>query len=208
VGGDIYKAEQFAAAAQDLIKEIDQTPKCGWVLDLRSNQGGNMWPMLAGIGPVLGEGKVGGFADAVTGLEQSWTYKGGEALLAGQSIVSVIPAYELKRPMPPVAVLTSELTASSGEAVTIAFRNRPEARSFGGPTAGVPTVNTGEVLSDGAVIILTVGVMADRTGQTYEYRIMPDQQVEIDWGALGTDSDLVITAARKWLEDQPACAGR
>jgi len=37
----------------------DRDDLIGWIVDLRGNGGGNMWPMLAGVGPVLGEGVVG-----------------------------------------------------------------------------------------------------------------------------------------------------
>ncbi|MGV9658891.1 S41 family peptidase [Streptomyces koyangensis] len=57
--------------------------------------------------------------------------------------------------MPPVAVLTGPRTASAGEAVAIAFRERPDTRTFGDPTSGVPTANAPYPLSDGALVVLT-----------------------------------------------------
>lgn len=51
----------FAERLQSLLRELDATVPCGWIVDLRENTGGNIWPMLAGIGPVLGEGVVGAF---------------------------------------------------------------------------------------------------------------------------------------------------
>jgi C-terminal processing protease CtpA/Prc len=35
---------------------MDQGNLAGWIVDLRNNGGGNMWPMLTGIGSILGEG--------------------------------------------------------------------------------------------------------------------------------------------------------
>ena len=48
---------------QDQIKIMDHPYNIGWIVDLRGNGGGNMWPMLAGIGPILGEGIAGYFID-------------------------------------------------------------------------------------------------------------------------------------------------
>src|SRR5437899_12878929 len=48
------------------------------------------------------------------------------------------------------AVLTDESTASVGEAVAVAFIGRSNTRSFGQPTAGVPTGNVVYHLADGA----------------------------------------------------------
>ncbi len=46
----------YATKLQGIIADLDKAHPAGWVVDLRGNVGGNMWPMLAGIGPVLGEG--------------------------------------------------------------------------------------------------------------------------------------------------------
>jgi carboxyl-terminal processing protease len=36
----------------------------GWIIDLRGNFGGNMWPMLLSLEPILGNGTFGYFIDA------------------------------------------------------------------------------------------------------------------------------------------------
>jgi hypothetical protein len=83
-------------------------------------------------------------------------------------------------------VLTSRLTGSSGEGVVMAFRGRPDSRSFGEPTAGVPTGNAGYPLSDRAELYLTEGIGVDRTGATYQARIQPDPPVATDWTRYGS----------------------
>lgn len=70
--------------------------------------------------------------------------------------------------MLPVAVLTDSQTASSGQAIVAAFKGRPHTCSFGPPTYGVPTANQEEQLSDGALMVLTLAVDADRTGHRYD----------------------------------------
>src|SRR6266852_3501529 len=47
---------RFETNLQRIVADLDRQHPAGWVVDLRGNVGGNMWPMLAGIGPVLGEG--------------------------------------------------------------------------------------------------------------------------------------------------------
>ena len=44
-----------------------------------------MWPMIAGLGPVLGEGLLGFFI-APTGRTTSWEYRGG-ASYSGASLL-------------------------------------------------------------------------------------------------------------------------
>lgn len=194
---------RYATTVQQAIRGADVSPMRGWIVDLRLNGGGNMYPMLAGVGPVLGAGEVGGFVDA-HGNRTWFAYRDGVASLNGKALGTVdIAPYTLQRPMPPVAVLTSEGAASSGEAIVVAFRGRPATRSFGAPTAGVPTANAAKELSDGAYINLTQALDFDRTGQTYNAPIPPDQAVTMDWSLLDTDRDPVIVAARDWLRSQP-----
>lgn len=189
--------ESYAAIAQQFIRDLDSKNPCGWIVDLSENFGGNMWPMLAGIGPVLGEGLAGYFVDA-DGVKTPWYYEDGKSKL-GDTIVAQIKgkAYRLKASQPPVAVLTSSRTASSGEAVVVAFRGRPNARSFGGATYGVPTGLEGFTLNDGAMLRLTTVLQTDRNGKLYGESILPDEQ--------NPSPSTALKAATEWLLKQPAC---
>ena len=160
--------------------------------------------MLAGVGPILGEGVAGSFVDP-DGVQQAWGYYNGQAQLAGSTIIGAESPYHLKHPLPPVAVLTGPVTASSGEAITVAFRGRPHTRSFGEPSAGVPTDNDEFPLSDGALLVLTVAIDADRTGQTYDTAIAPDQPVPVDLSQIGTTADRGVQVASTWLHKQAGC---
>lgn len=196
--------DQFAANIVQTIRAVDQTPTCGWVVDLRDNRGGNMWPMLAGLGPLFGEGQLGAFAYP-SGREEHWLYRDGQVLL-GDQVRAQGPVYHLARPHPPVAVLTDRYTASSGEAVAIAFRGRPNTRSFGEPTAGTPTANDVKVMPDGAWLGVTEARMADRTGRAYDAPLAPDQPVEGFWTFASPEEDRTLQAALTWLRQQPECA--
>nr|WP_290931382.1 S41 family peptidase [Haliscomenobacter sp.] len=105
--------------------------------------------------------------------------------------------YKFQQKFPPVAVLTGPQTASSGEVVTVAFRKRPNTRSFGEPTAGLSTANQDYALRDSAMILLTVSIYADRE-KTFGTQITPDEQI------VGVDDaelkDPVIEAAKRWLD--------
>ena len=180
-------------------------PPCGWIVDLRLNTGGNMYPMIAGIGPVLGEGLAGRFVPP-DGRVSLWYYRAGAAAIGNRPLVTATTPYVLRRPDVPVAVLYGELTASSGEAVAISFRSLPNARSFGTETRGLSTANTGFRLSDGALLNLTTAVMADRTGRVYGGRLVPDEPVPASGRPVPGEVDATVEAARRWLAAQPACA--
>lgn len=195
------QADEHATRIQQIVRALDAGAPCGWIVDLRENTGGSLWPMLAGVGPILGEGRLGASVGPGGG-QVDWSYVDGQARL-GDAVQTEVegPAYHLAEPLSPVAVLIGPSTMSSGEALAIAFRGRPNTRSFGHLTAGLST-GTGEfVLSDGAWMMLAVCASADRTGQVYERWIQPDQVVT----QRGTEGDPPLQAAIGWLLDQPAC---
>lgn len=199
---------KYATAIQQLIRELDAQEPCGWIVDLREDTGGSMWPMLAGLGPILGEGKAGAFVDP-DGYKEDWFYQDGQALEGDQVVAKVNgPAYELKAASPPVAVLTGVYTASAGEAIAVAFRGRPLTRSFGLYTFGFSTANGVFRLSDGAWITLTTSVYADRTGQTYGDRIYPDELVDDVRKFTFIMDEAIPQPAIDWLKSQPACTAQ
>ena len=76
----------------------------------------------------------------------------------------------------PIAILTDEWTASSGEAVLVAFRGMENVRTFGAATAGYVSVNTVYQLYDGVQLWLTIAAdVAPRTSEVFcEDPISPD----------------------------------
>ena len=72
-------------------------------------------------------------------MENVWEYRDGASWDNGVAQRRVDAPYRLRRDRPRVAVLTDGGVASSGEATVIAFRGRPDSRSFGAPTCGVST---------------------------------------------------------------------
>lgn len=198
----------YATLVQQLIRDVDAQAPCGWIVDLRENTGGNMWPMLAGIGPILGEGVAGAFVDP-EGLQEAWSYANGQAFIDDEVQAQVDgPVYALRAADPPVAVLTGINTASSGEAVAIAFRGRPLTRSFGHYTNGLTTANQGFPLNDGAWMILTSAVMADRTGQAYGEEVHPDEIVDDVRQFTMLMDEAIPRPAIDWLLAQPACTAQ
>jgi len=186
VPGVVGGGESFDRDAVAAIREVDRAPICGWVVDLRRNVGGNMWPMLHAVRPILGEGNP-------------FTYRYGKGPWSQE------PVYPLRQPNPAIAVLTSRLTVSSGELLTVAFRGPSATRTFGEATSGLSTSNMNYPLVDGAMLVVTTSRAADRTGRVYDGPIQPDQPVEIDWTRIGTGDDPVIRVASSWLQEQTQC---
>lgn len=202
-----YGWDLYPTLAQRIIREVDQAGTCGWILDFRRNYTGDLWSYIAAMGPILGEGEVGGFV-YLDGTRDSWRYIDGKVFWGrNQRDEDLVegPIYKVKHPMLPVALLTSHATMAAGELAVIAFEGRPHVRIFGETTAGNPFLAFSTGLSDGAVIQVSSAFSMDRTGRIYKDSVEPDQPVATDWKKFGTEEDPVITAAQDWLLGQPAC---
>jgi C-terminal processing protease CtpA/Prc len=174
----------YQEAIQTFLKTADAGDACGWVIDLRQHSGGDMWPGMRGLAPLLGPGSHGAFITA----------QGAKPWAPGTALSKDV----LKKPDAPVAVLLGPKTGSSGEMMAIAFAGRPATRSFGQPTAGFTTANGPVVLSDRAVLVLTTAHVADRLGRRYDGPMTPDEP---------TTPDATEAAAMAWLARQ-GCAAR
>jgi C-terminal processing protease CtpA/Prc len=194
-GGDPTAARNFATSAHEQLSTTMDRAGCGWIVDLRNNGGGNMWPMLAGLRPFLGDEPLGTFVSRES-TSPPWR--------AGQAVGVEPPASLRVLEHAWVAVLTGPRTASSGEAVAISFKGRPRTRSFGQPTNGLSSANGTFPLPDGATILLTTAIEADRTGKRYGEKVDPDEIVAAPTPTPGATpanptEDATITAATAWL---------
>ena len=199
-GFDQEKANAYARAAHAKLKAVDSPEICRWVVDLRRNNGGNLWPMLAAIGPILGNGFAGRFITASDSRE--WGYDKGAIWFGDEwhrGVNADPESYALYNEYPLVAVLTSGQTASAGEAAAVAFRGRPDARSFGRPTYGVSTSNSTIELSDSSMLVLTSARYGDRLGRLYGSKLQPDTPVNADRND-DPAQDPTVHAALRWLK--------
>jgi carboxyl-terminal processing protease len=192
----------YAADVRRILTDLSAQNAKGWIVDLRGNTGGNMWPMLTGIGPILGDGVVGSFVAANETIP--WFYQDGKTGTrnkAGLETVSLTleDAPVLMSPSAPVAVLIDSSTASSAEAITIAFHGRPDTRFFGSRTAGKSTAVQPFKLDDGAELYLTTAIDADRTGTQFPDGFTPDQLFASTTVMPQESNDPVVTAAQAWL---------
>jgi carboxyl-terminal processing protease len=205
--GKIQEQVSYGDVGQGIIRDLDAVGACGWIVDLRSDFGGNPWPMLVAVGPLLGNGRAGSFKSASPTLVP-FGYTDGHAWVGRDTLAHTSGSeYKLRSGDAPVAILTDATTASAGEAIAIAFRGSARYRSFGSHTAGVPSANRGFPLPDGAYVVVTEARDVDRRGVVYTEAIEPDESVGGLFAkhAYATFADEVAVAAERWLLSQPAC---
>ena len=179
-------------ARHELITALDQK-KCGMILDFSQNGGGNMWPMVMGVLPLLTEGTLGAFEDR-DAKRTSIVSTGNGLLVAGSPHFLNAPSLPLPSFQPDyIAIVLGPRTASSGEITALLFKGQSNVRFFGQRTAGVPTANRVFPLPNGGTLALTTSVTLDRNGNKYSAPIVPD---------LVTDEP--IDAAGSWINN--ACS--
>ena len=180
-GNNAGAGATFTAELCERITTLAPASSKGWILDLRQDTGGNMWPMLNGLHSLLGSHDAGAFRNR-DGAVTRWRSQ-------------PTPGCSVDLSRSPVAVLVGPKTASSGEAIAVAFRARPGTRFFGQTTAGLATSNRGFPLPDGGMLRLTVGAMLDRDGEAYPQGIAPEHLVPRDQDA--------VEVAAAWLRSMP-----
>lgn len=180
---------EFALKIHDMIKKLDSENNIkGWIVDLRSNTGGTMYPMIAGLGNLTGEGILGYFAEN-NNKKTPWFYQKGKIVY-----YEIKEPYSLKNPDQKTAVLIGPKTASAGEITAIAFIGKHNTKLFGQPTRGLTTGNKVFPLSDGRNLVLSSSYDMDRNGKAYQRKISPDVFVESS-----PDKDMDIEAAKSWI---------
>lgn len=190
---DQNEIKAFADTIQQCIQKLDETNNIkGWVVDLRGNDGGNMWPMLAGLNSLIDDGTVGYFVNPSNKkMKMSWISTKGAA-----GFVKVSYPYKVKKTKANIAILIDSATASSGEMTAISFIGRENTRTFGTPSAGYTTANQTYNLSNGGILNLATLAVMDRNEKIYTGKVYPDEIIlENEPG-----KDAVLDAALVWLE--------
>lgn len=167
--------QRFAEKIQSIIKELDmQNDVKGWIVDLRGNSGGNMYPMIAGLGPLIENGTLGHFINSKNKANYNWFYENGKCGSGNDTLVNVKNYYIPKHRNLKIAVLIGPQTASSGEMTTVSFIGKSNTKLFGKPTAGLTSANQGYILSDNSTLYLAVSIISDRNNEKYLKSILPN----------------------------------
>ena len=165
----IGRHDDGQAYADTLAQGLTAHPEaCAAVVDLRGNDGGDMGPMYAGLSPLLPDGTALSFVSRMGTSDV--TIDGNSVTGGGTPTTTSGGKIEV-----PVAVLTDDETASSGEATLLAFRGLDNVRTFGEPTAGYASANVVLDYPDGRSLMLTTAKDKARTGEEFaEDPIAPD----------------------------------
>nr|WP_274705471.1 S41 family peptidase [Sphingomonas sp. H160509] len=90
----------YTSSVRGALLRMEQSPLCGWIIDLRGNGGGNMWPMLWGLDPLLGKPPFGFFV-LPDGTKQAWIRSMGNIFPSAEALPPSPPAFEIKQSLCP-----------------------------------------------------------------------------------------------------------
>ena len=193
--------KKYATSVQEQIKKLDvENNIVGWIVDLRGNSGGAMYPMIAGLGPLLGSGKLGYYVTYKNGkgtVYTPWYYHNGASGLGKSTFIKVDQPYKLRQ-KPKVALLIGSLTSSAGEMIAISLSGAKNSRLIGQPSGGYVTGNHPFELPDGSKLYLAMSFSANRNKYVFKDKLIPDDVVES-----GKDNT-EIGVAMKWIYALPA----
>jgi len=182
-----------ARSVRTALHQVLADSRCGVIIDVAHNTGGNMWPMMSGIAPLYDEGVLASFQGR-DGVPHPVRMQDGRMLIGDAVRVAAIPA-SLPRTPSHVAIILGPRTMSSGEILAIGFKGQRNVRFFGRPTGGYTTSNRSIPLENGGVLALTTARILDRSGAVQHGPVLPDEA-----------TDQPLEAARAWLSAR--CRGR
>lgn len=178
------------ALRSDLVSVLAE-PRCGIILDFSGNSGGNMWPMLVGLSPLLTDGVLGYFRDAHGNAKAIEKKTSGIFVRGSGHVLNDASTQQPTHTVPLIAVAVGPRSSSSGEIVPIMFHGQENVRLFGQRTSGKSTANTTFPLPNGGFAHITTAVTLDRHLKVFETHIEPE---------VSTQQPLVDAA--RWISEQ------
>src|SRR5436305_45545 len=100
--GSSDETKLYAEAGRAKIRTLSAQGVCRFIIDLRPDVGGNMYPMIEAVGGLLDDGVLGTFENAA-GKLNPWVLKDGKVTM-GATVDSRPSAISMKRSLP-VAML-------------------------------------------------------------------------------------------------------
>lgn len=204
-GIQIQNPEEINYYAQHLYDSIALLARNGskaYIIDLRINGGGNVYPMLAGISSFLGDQLIAYEIDADDNVVRKWEIKIGNFIIGGFMATQISIDSTLKLESVPIAVLTGAVTKSAGSMVAIALKKRPNTIFIGEPTAdGYSTSNGFFQFEPNLTMNFATSFVADREKYIYKSGVFPDITIYRGDNFQNLQEDQKIKTAIEWLSN-------
>ncbi len=202
VTGDEKKTGEFIIAFRDsLCRKIPLQVK-GWIIDLRTNGGGNTFPMVAVLDFLLPEGVFARVQGPSGEILEEWSLQEGNAYIDQEKVTVNGASCRKKDLSTPVVLLTSPMTVSAGEMVRVAFAARSNMIQIGDTTGGLVTSNEWIEINAHTALNISNGYVADQKGHLYTKAIIPHVVLPKGYHLEDLSKDQHVQAAIAWLRSR------
>lgn len=170
-GTDETEIVKFGESLHNSIQDLYNQNIKGWIVDLRDNPGGNMDPMILGLGPLIERNPTAYFLFPED-TKHSWGYLKGTYYYNGEEefVIKNPAKLDTKKP---TAILINEKTASSAEMLVVSLLNK-NVKVFGRKSKGRTTGNAVYKLEDKSKLVLSTCKLTDLKGKDFLNGIEPD----------------------------------
>lgn len=197
---DQQQINSYAQSLSDSISKLATNSAKGFIIDLRLNGGGNIYPMLSGLSLLLGNNTIGYETDVYGSIARVWEIKNGNFIIGGYQTTEISAKLKSKLQTIPVVVLIGPVTKSSGSMTAIAFKKRPKTIFIGEPTAdGYTTSNGYFQFAPNLTLNFATNFVADRNMTVYKSTVNPDIFVYQGDNFEDLMKDKKIKSAVRWL---------
>jgi len=200
IGGDQNAIDLATKTIRDSIcKLLSKNPK-KLIIDLRTNIGGNMYPMLSGLGVLFPEMKLGGDSKDGESFYSDWEIKEGNFYMWGNQMTSIPLNCECKNKVRKYVVLTSRYTTSSGETVASSLKGQENITLVGERTAGYSSTNSWYQISEEILFSPAIAYYMSIDKTFHKNGIVPDIEFIEELDLLEPKSGKVMQKAIELLK--------
>lgn len=169
--------DKYANWIYDAVAGLAENNPKGWIIDVRSNAGGNIRPMMAGLGMFFNDGIVSYYVDRDGNAIEPSGFVDGEFQIGGTT-QAAIKNKMTSLANTKVAVLIGPGTASSGEGVACNFRQRKATRLFGNETGGFANSTLSFTFNnDQTYFLISTHYIGDRNKKPLAEFVTPHEKV-------------------------------
>lgn len=182
------------------ICELETNQPKGYIIDLRTNLGGTMWPIFSGLGELFPNIKLGGDTKDGKTFYSKWSLIKGSLHLDDYSIPYMpVLNCNIQIGNRKVAVLIGRYTSSSGEAVASGLKNLKNSKLFGETTAGASTTNSWFAITENVSVNPAIAYYMSLDYTVHKDGIIPDVKITEDLDLKNLTQGKVIDEAIKWI---------
>ncbi|GAB5555270.1 MAG: hypothetical protein Sapg2KO_48610 [Saprospiraceae bacterium] len=203
LGTGVMQPPQIEAARETLrsvICDLKAQQPDGWILDLRCHIGGNMHPMMAGIGELIPNADLGGDTKDGVSYNTTWSLENGNFQENGYANYSAALQCPNDINEKRIAVLTSRYTASAGEVVVSSLKAQKEVKIIGEQTGGLSSSNGWFVLPEKWILAPMVGYYMSIDKTVHKNGVIPDFEIIEPLDLNDLTSGKQIDRAIKWIK--------